>query len=161
MSSFKGVDTLEALVNLLKDPVALENTLTTIRQATRAYEEAIENVTELSKVDQYIQEVTKARTEIAVQKKAADEQAEAIVRQATLRADEMKIKANAERQEIAKRLEEITQKQAYVDKQALDIQARLREVHSKEEAVKKQAAELAKLQQELEARKQKLLAAIQ
>lgn len=161
MSVFKGMDTFESLVVLLRDPVALDSMLSNIKSATKAYEEAIQNVTELSKVDQYIQEVTKARTEIELKKKESAELADNLVRKATEHAQGLRQKAEMDRKEAQFKLAEATSRFEAIEKQEQELEKRLKNIQTKEDSLRKREAELVALQQEVEERKKKLLAAIQ
>jgi hypothetical protein len=156
----KGLDSLEAVLAIVKDPRGFQAKIDEIKEETAKYQTVIESVVKLSEVNDYTASIN-AR-EASSKKLLEDAQATAtkIVTDAYSDASDTKQQAKKQKEKQDERERNLSIREEQVSKSEAEVQRLRGEVQGLILANEAKSIELAGLAKELDERKTKLLAAI-
>lgn len=160
MSGFKGLDTLETFLEIVRDPKQYQEKVAEIRKSINDYKVVVEAVVELSKVNEYANNIRYREEETKTVLNNARQQATSIIADATFQANKLKEEATQLKKEVKDKLNEQTNLVASIKKQEEALVLERQQLKQNAEMLAKKENELFQLEQVLAERKQKLLNAL-
>ena len=160
MSGFKGLDTLETFLEIVRDPKQYQEKVAEIRKSINDYKVVVEAVVELSKVNEYANNIRYREEETKTVLNNARQQATNIIADATSKANQLKEEAEQLKKEVKDKLNEKTLLVASIKKQEEALVLERQQLKQNAEMLAKKENELFQLEQVLAERKQKLLNAL-
>lgn len=160
MANFKGLDALEDILAIVKDPSKAEAILKEIRKATEDYTTAIEAVVKLSDVNDYTLNIRKKNEEAEAAVANAKVVAQGMIDKARNYAEETKLSVSEQLSQVSIAKSELENKERNLTAMTKDLDTRMAVCIKFEEDLRNMQVQLQAERNEFEQRRSKLMAAI-
>lgn len=154
--SVKGLDSFFDVVEVLKDPKKFEAKAKELKEMTRQYQEVVEAVVELSKVNEYTVSIREREEQTKKLLEEAKQNANKVVADAKGKADGILDEARKTKTKAEELVREFQGKAAELDKQREELSIKAHRLAVAEEALNKKDADLLAKQVEIDERLAKL-----
>jgi chromosome segregation ATPase len=161
MAMFKELETIDSLLYLVRNPKELDGFLKRVQEMTNGYVQAIEAVTKLHEVDSYVTDVKKKQVEMITTLNNAESKARKIEEEAKQKAEALRLNAETVQTEARKLLKEAQDLKQQMELESNAIRQKSQEVNLKLQQVKEKEKYLESLKVDLEAKRTKLMSALQ
>ena len=155
--SIKGLDSFFDVLEVLKTPEVFEQRAKELQEETRKYEEAIQSITKLQSVNDFIKEINLNKQNAKEVLETAHSSA-IVIRDAAEKYSREQTQSIREQQRtLAKELEVVVEKEKELLAQQTLIEEKDKFLNDKEASLLKKMQEVESISKELELRKQKYL----
>jgi chromosome segregation ATPase len=160
MAQIRGLDSFEAVLELVKNPKAFEDKAAELRKITDTYHAAIESVVKLDSVNEYTLNIKNKSAQVDQLLERAQQESAKILADAKVESEKAKEEVKQKRDALSKKEKLVADREASVAVAEQSLKQAQDKLALAEVAVAAKEEKLVALEKDLNERKAKLLAAI-